>query len=65
MDLAYIFSVLLEQNIPGPTLIRLHTEFNAVLGRGRQFEVLGASREIETFCGPSRLRLNLQISFKN
>jgi serine/threonine protein kinase len=31
-------------------LVRLRTEFNRVLGRGRQFEVLGASSEFESFC---------------
>lgn len=49
-DLADIFTTLLQQNIPGPTLVRLRTEFNRVLGRGRQFEVLGASPEFESFC---------------
>ncbi|KAF4628434.1 hypothetical protein G7Y89_g9721 [Cudoniella acicularis] len=49
-DLAQIFNTLLEKSIPGPTLIRLRTEFNHVLGRGRQFEVLALSGELQALC---------------
>lgn len=39
---------LQEDGVPGPQLLRLHTEFNLELGKGTQFRVTAASRQHRT-----------------
>lgn len=42
-----LLSTLCENDVPGPLMFRLHMEFNLELGKGTQFEVLGASKEFK------------------
>lgn len=42
-----LLSTLLDNDVPGPLMFRLHREFNLELGKGTQFEVLGASKEFK------------------
>ena len=40
-----VLDKLFEDGVPGPQLLRLHTEFSLELGRGTQFRVTTASRQ--------------------
>ena len=44
-DMRALFSILLQKNIPGPRLVRLHTEFSDRLGHGGEGIIYSASEQ--------------------
>ena len=57
-----LLDLLLSYDVPGPLLFRMNSEFTALLGHGRTFEVFGASEFWFTEAGSSDVLLNLPKS---